>query len=101
MPIAAYPAMQRLVTKLNSLVFVGEPLGSLAESGRAMLTIWLAGDSEYLRAALQFPMDVFVTSEVIHSLPSFLSRYGTFLTPLCSNTYLTATKTSLLFDDKR
>jgi hypothetical protein len=66
--------MQRLITKLNSLVFVGEPLGELTRNACTLLTSGLASNPEYLHAALQFPMDVFVTSEIIRLLPSFLSQ---------------------------
>jgi hypothetical protein len=66
---------QRLVARINSLVFVGEPLGerrNLRHLNKALI-ICTASNQEYLRAALEYPMDVFTTSEVIRLLPSFFS----------------------------
>ncbi|KAL8715303.1 MAG: hypothetical protein Q9225_006427 [Loekoesia sp. 1 TL-2023] len=35
-----------------------------------------AQDSEFTKAALQYPQDVFVAGEVIRSLPQFLASYA-------------------------
>ena len=68
--------IRRLTTKLNAIAFFGEALGEgdPDKMVEIMLISVLAGNPEFLDAAEQFPMDIFVTSEIIRLLPYCLSR---------------------------
>jgi hypothetical protein len=64
---------QKVVAMANTYTFYGRHFSKSTDGKSGIQLTRLAGDQEFLEAALQYPRDVFIAAEVLRCVPSAFS----------------------------
>ena len=74
--LSLFKSVKHIVTATNCAVFFPPELGKALFQlcCKLMLMNGAAKDEDFMRAALDFPEDVFMASEIIQLLPEFISK---------------------------
>jgi hypothetical protein len=70
---------QKVVAMANTYTFYGRHFSESVDGNSGIQLTFLAGDQDFLDAALQYPRDVFIAAEVLRCVPSAFSGSACWL----------------------